>query len=149
MDTQEKYDLIARNLQEVVGEQNLFEILAERDLKVYWGTAPTGKPHVAYFLPMIKVADFLKAGCEVTILFADIHAYLDNQKAPWNLLEHRTEYYEFIIKEMLKSIGVPLDKLEFVRGTDFQLGNEYSLDMYRLTTMASVKDAKKAGALGF
>jgi hypothetical protein len=26
------------------------------------------------------VADFLKAGCEVTILFADLHAFLDNMK---------------------------------------------------------------------
>lgn len=41
------------------------EILKERELKVYWGTATTGKPHVAYFVPMSKIADFLKAGCEV------------------------------------------------------------------------------------
>jgi tyrosyl-tRNA synthetase len=146
MDAQKKYDLIARNLQEVVGEQGLFEILAERDLKVYWGTAPTGKPHVAYFLPMIKVADFLKAGCEVTILFADIHAYLDNQKAPWNLLRHRREYYEFVIKEMLKSIDVPLDKLKFVVGSEYQLGNEYCLDVFRMSALSSVRDTKRAGA---
>lgn len=40
-------------------------ILKERELKIYWGTATTGKPHVAYFVPMSKIADFLKAGCEV------------------------------------------------------------------------------------
>ena len=74
-------------LQEVLGEEKLKEILKERELKVYWGTATTGKPHVAYFVPMSKITDFLKAGCEVTILFADLHAYLDNMKAPWELLE--------------------------------------------------------------
>ncbi|CAF4512097.1 unnamed protein product, partial [Rotaria magnacalcarata] len=42
-------------------------------------------------------------------------------KAPWKLLALRTEYYRCIIKSMLKSIGVPLDKLKFIRGTDFQL----------------------------
>ena len=42
-------------------------------------------------------------------------------KAPWELLAHRTSYYEHIIKAMLKAIGVPLDKLKFVRGTDYQL----------------------------
>jgi tyrosyl-tRNA synthetase len=146
MNVMDKYNLITKNLQEVVGDDEIMEILKERDLKVYWGTAPTGKPHVAYFVPIVKIADMLKAGCNVKILFADLHAYLDNQKAPWNLLEHRTDYYEFVIKEMLKSIEVPLDKLEFVRGTDFQLGNEYSLDMYRLATMASTRDTKKAGA---
>lgn len=40
-------------------------VLKERDVKVYWGTATTGKPHVAYFVPMSKIADFLRAGCEV------------------------------------------------------------------------------------
>ncbi len=57
----------------------------------------------------------------MTILFADLHAYLDNMKAPWELLELRVQYYEQIIKAMLESIGVPLDKLKFVKGTDFQL----------------------------
>ena len=33
----------------------------------------------------------LRAGCEVTVLFADLHAYLDNMKAPWELLELRKE----------------------------------------------------------
>jgi tyrosyl-tRNA synthetase len=69
---------------------------------------------------MSKVADFLKAGCEVTILFADLHAYLDNLKAPWSLLALRTKYYEEIIKAMLMSIGVPLDKLKFVKGSEYQ-----------------------------
>ena len=58
---------------------------------------------------------------QVTILFADLHAYLDNMKAPWELLALRTQYYEHVIKSMLKSIGVPLEKLKFVRGTDYQL----------------------------
>lgn len=58
---------------------------------------------------------------QVTILFADLHAYLDNMKAPWELLELRVKYYEQVIKAMLESIGVPLDKLKFVKGTDFQL----------------------------
>ncbi len=58
---------------------------------------------------------------QVTILFADLHAYLDNLKAPWELLSLRTQYYEHIIKAMLESLSVPLDKLKFVRGTDYQL----------------------------
>jgi tyrosyl-tRNA synthetase len=62
---EEKLNLIKRNLQEVLGEDNLKKIIAERDVKIYWGTATTGKPHIAYFVPMIKLADFLKAGCEV------------------------------------------------------------------------------------
>lgn len=95
---------------------------------------------------MSKIADFLRAGCEVTILFADLHAYLDNQKAPWELLKHRTDYYEQIIKQMLLSIGVSIEKLKFTRGTEYQLSREYSLDMYKLTTITTERNAKKAGA---
>lgn len=61
-----KKELITRNLQEHLGEEKLVTILKERDLKIYWGTATTGKPHVAYFVPMSKIADFLRAGCEVS-----------------------------------------------------------------------------------
>lgn len=141
-----KLEFIKRNLQEILGEDKIVEILKDRDLKVYWGTATTGKPHVAYFVPMSKIADFLKAGCEVTILFADLHAYLDNMKAPWELLELRAQYYEAVIKAMLQSIGVPLEKLKFVKGSDYQLSREYTLDVYRLASMVTEHDAKKAGA---
>jgi len=143
---EEKKALISRNLQEVLGEDRIDEILKTRDLKIYWGTATTGKPHIAYFVPMSKVADFLSAGCEVTILFADLHAYLDNMKAPWELLKLRTEYYEHVIKAMLSSIGVPLDKLRFVKGTDYQLSKEYTLDVYRMSSIVTEHDARKAGA---
>lgn len=83
---------------------------------------------------------------QVTILFADLHAYLDNMKAPWSLLEYRTKYYEAVIKAMLQSIGVPLEKLKFVQGTSYQLSREYSLDVYRLSSVVTQHDAKKAGA---
>merc|ERR1719312_2130524 len=142
----EKKDLMKRNLQEVLGEDRIEEVLKTRDLKIYWGTATTGKPHIAYFVPMSKIADFLTAGCEVTILFADLHAYLDNMKAPWELLKLRTEYYEHAIKAMLKSIGVSVEKLRFVKGTDYQLSKEYTLDVYRLSSLVTEHDARKAGA---
>merc|ERR1711878_200555 len=113
----EKKALITRNLQEVLGDDRIDKVLETRDIKIYWGTATTGKPHIAYFVPMSKIADFLRAGCEVQILFADLHAYLDNMKSPWEVIDHRVKYYEKCITSMLESIGVPLDKLKFVRGT--------------------------------
>merc|ERR1711935_309338 len=146
MSKAEKKALIVRNLQEVLGDDRIDKVLAERDLKIYWGTATTGKPHIAYFVAMSKIADFLNAGCEVTILFADLHAYLDNMKAPWELLKLRTEYYEHVIKAMLSSIGVSVEKLRFVKGTDYQLSKEYTLDVYRLSSIVTEHDARKAGA---
>ncbi|KAI8998148.1 tRNA synthetases class I-domain-containing protein [Gaertneriomyces semiglobifer] len=146
MTAEEKYALINRNLQEVLGAEQIKKILQERDLKVYWGTAPTGRPHIGYFVPMTKIADLLQAGCHVKILLANLHAYLDNMKAPWDRLEHRTKYYEATIKAMLSSIGVPLDKLEFIVGTSYQLTEKYSLDVYKMLAITTEHDAKKAGA---
>jgi tyrosyl-tRNA synthetase len=146
MTPEEKHQLVTRGLQEVLGDDRLKTIMAERDLNVYWGTAPTGRPHIGYFVPMVKLADFLRAGCHVTVLFADIHAYLDNMKAPWDLLKLRSIYYEDVIKGILKSIGVPIEKLRFVKGSDFQLEKDYMLEVLRLSCMVTQHDARKAGA---
>jgi len=144
----EKLTIIKRNLAEVCKEELMKKVLVEekRDVKIYWGTATTGKPHVGYFVPMLKIADFLRAGCEVTILFADIHGYLDNMKSSFELLALRTQYYKAMICALLESVGVALDKLKFRTGREFQLTPEYTLDLLRLTTVTSQDQAKKAGA---
>jgi len=144
--TQEKIELITRDLQEITGLEKLEEIMGERPLKIYWGTATTGKPHLGYFVPVIKIGEFLNAGCEVTILWADLHAFLDSMKSTWELLEARTKVYELMITGMLERMQVPLDKLIFVRGTDFQLGKEYSLDVYRMAAITTLRNAQKAGS---
>ncbi|KAH9385408.1 tyrosyl-tRNA synthetase [Nematocida major] len=143
---EQKHRLITRGLEEILGKEKLLQVLKERDLRVYWGTAPTGKPHIGYFIPIAKIADFLRAGCEVTVLIADLHAALDNLKAPLELIEKRSAYYEVVIKAMLVSAGAPIEKIRFVRGTDYQYTREYVLDMHRLSTMVSVNDARRAGA---
>lgn len=146
MNFDEKIQLITRGLKEVLQRETLESILKVRNLRIYWGTATTGRPHVAYFVPMAKIADFLKAGCEVTILLADLHGYLDSQKAPWELLDARTNYYQRLIVSMLKSIKVPIDKLKFVRGTEFELTANFSNDLFRLISQTTLHDARKAGA---
>ena len=96
-----KFNLIVDGLQEVIGEKELINILKERNLRLYWGTATTGKPHIGYLMPLLKICHFLKADCEVTILFADLHAFLDSMKSTWEQLKFRTQYYEEIIKKIL------------------------------------------------
>ncbi|ORZ37211.1 tyrosyl-tRNA synthetase [Catenaria anguillulae PL171] len=143
----QKVDLITRNLQESLGVDIIRNVLAERDLKLYWGTAPTGKPHIGYFVPMVKLADFLAAGCHVTVLFANLHAFLDNMKAPWEQLQARTKYYEHLIKAVLTSVGVPIDKLRFVVGTDYQLTEKYNLDAYKLAAMLTTDNPLLSGLI--
>ncbi|KAH6879691.1 tyrosyl-tRNA synthetase [Coprinopsis sp. MPI-PUGE-AT-0042] len=144
---EEKFELITRRLQEVLGADLIKGILAEgRHPKCYWGTAPTGRPHIGYFVPLTKISDFLRAGVEVTILLADVHAFLDNMKAPLELVAHRTKYYEFIVRAVLESLNIPTEKLRFVTGSSYQLSKEFNMDNYRLCATVSEHDAKKAGA---
>lgn len=144
--TQEKIELITRDLQEVIGLESIEQIVEKRPLKIYWGTATTGKPHLGYFVPVIKIGEFLKAGCDVTILWADLHAFLDSMKSSWELLEARTKVYELILKAVLERMQVPIDKLHFVRGTEYQLGREYTLDVYRISALTTLRNAQKAGS---
>ncbi|ODV63408.1 tyrosine--tRNA ligase TYS1 [Ascoidea rubescens DSM 1968] len=145
---QEAYELITKNLQEILNPQIIKNVLEveKRPLKIYWGTAPTGRPHCGYFVPMTKLAHFLKAGCEVIVLLADLHAFLDNMKATLETVGYRAKYYECIVKSILKSINVPIEKLKFVVGSSYQLTPDYTLDIFRLSNVVSQNDAKRAGA---
>ncbi|KAJ9659031.1 Tyrosine--tRNA ligase cytoplasmic [Coniosporium apollinis] len=145
---EEKTRLLKKNLQEWLGWDIIQNVLekGERPLSIYWGTATTGRPHCGYFVPMLKIAEFLKAGCHVKILLADIHGFLDNLKAPIELVEFRAKYYKYVITALLRAVNVPIDKLEFVLGSSYQLSKEYTMDLFRLSSVVTEHDAKKAGA---
>jgi tyrosyl-tRNA synthetase len=145
MTPEERYELITRNLQEVIGEDELKEKLkSKKEFSVYWGTMPTGSISIAYFFPMLKIADLLKAGCRVKILIADLHAALDS--VPWEDLEKRYKYYKGAVETILKTIGVPLSKLEFVKGSELQLSKDFLYDLLKMSTFASSHDSKKAAS---
>lgn len=55
-------------------------------------------------------------------------------------------YYSYLLKAVFTSLGVPTDKLEFVTGSSYQLSKEYTLDVYRLHSMATNRAAEHAGA---
>lgn len=167
MNVQERLNLVKRNTDEIIGEEELKELLdskrkaeivrfrdkiykltgilrKKKKPVVYWGTATTGRPHAGYFLPMLKIADLLKAGFKVKILLADLHAALDN--VPWNILEKRYEYYAKVIPMMIMSIGVNVKDLQIIKGSDFQLKPDYMFDVLRMSSFVSVHDANKASS---
>lgn len=145
MDVEEKFELIKRNTEEIITEGELKKLLKEKKQPVvYWGTAPTGRPHIGYLFPALKMADLIKAGFKLKILLADIHAALDN--VPWSILEKRYEYYKKIIPLLLQAIGVNTENVEFVKGSDFQLGDKYVFDVLKMSSFVSVRDANKAAS---
>jgi tyrosyl-tRNA synthetase len=143
----QQMELICSNLQEVLNKEIMEAVMKKGEpLKIYWGTATTGRPHCGYFVPVLKLAQFLQAGCHIKILLADIHGFLDNLKAPIELVKFRADYYRYVITSLLKAVRVPIDKLEFVLGSSYQLTAEYTMDLFRLSSVVTEHDAKKAGA---
>lgn len=145
MDIDKRFELIKRNTEEIVTESELRELLKKKEKPVvYLGTAITGRPHVAYFLWVLKLSDFLKAGFKVKILLADLHGAMDG--TPWVVLDKRYDYYEKIIPLMFGAIGVDIKNLEFVKGSEFELKPEYMYDVLQISSLASTHDLKKAAS---
>ncbi len=147
MDVEQKLNLIKRNTEEILTEEELAEILeAKPKPVVYLGYAPTGRPHIGYMIPAMKIKDFVDAGLTVKILLADLHAHLDNTKSPMELLDKRVEFYKTELTALYQSLGADVGKIEFIKGSDYQLSKEYSLDLYRLAAQVSAERAKHAAA---
>lgn len=70
------------------------------------------------------------------------HGFLESLKAPLQLVEYRSKFYQFTIAAILESVGVSTEKLQFVLGSSFQKSPEYIMDVYKLTYLVSEHEAK-------
>ncbi|MFO7793123.1 MAG: tyrosine--tRNA ligase [Candidatus Saliniplasma sp.] len=147
MKLEERSDLIKRKVDEVVTDEELKELLEQKNKPVaYIGDAPTGKMHTGHFITHRKISDFLRAGFVFKVLLADIHAHLDDLKSPFELLEARSEYYEECIKGMMDATGVDWSDLEFVKGSSFELEEEYTLEVLKLAADTTLNRCQRAAA---
>ena len=145
MNLKKQLELIKRNTQEIISEEELRDLLKKKkNPVVYLGWSITGSPHVGYYVPVLKLADFLNAGFKVKLLLADIHGALDN--TPWEVLEKRYKYYAKTIPLMFESIGANIDRFEIVKGSDFQLKKAYVQDILKLSTITSINEAKRSAS---
>lgn len=147
MSPEDRRELVLRNLAEVVTEDEVTSVLeAERTPRVYIGYAPTGEMHIGHYTTIRKLADFLNAGMDVTVLIADLHAHLDDEKSPFDLLDARSRYYRLAIEAMIDAAGADADAVSFVRGSEFELDEPYTLDLYRLAADTTISRAQRAGS---
>jgi len=146
MDTAERVDLVTRHTAEVVTEAELAERLEGGSPSAYIGYAPTGEMHIGHFTTMRKLADLQAAGVDVTVLIADLHAHLDDEKSPFDLLDSRSTYYRIAIEAMMDAAGADPTAVTFVRGTDFQLDAEYTLDLYRMAAETTLARTRRAAS---
>jgi len=135
----EKLELIKKDTEEIVTNGELRELLEKKKRPVsYCGIAPTGPPHIGYYRAIAKQIDLIEAGFRHKLLIADLHAYLDDRKAPWDELDVRTKIYE----KCLKLFG--LNGAEFVKGSDFQANKKYFLDVLKMSGIDTTSRAERA-----
>ena len=143
MDLEDRFDLIKRNTSEIITEDNLKNLLSSgKPLSVYIGRAPTGSIHLGHLVALGKLFDFERAGIKPKILIADLHAALDDLKSKWEELDKRVHYTKKCIELAFDWERTP----EFVRGSDFQLGQAYVSDVLRLSTITTVEKALHAAS---
>lgn len=147
MNTAEKAHLVSRFTKEVIQESELPELFEmDRPPRAYIGYAPTGQMHIGHFTTIRKLVDFIDAGIEVTVLIADLHAHLDDQKTPVDLLEARSDYYEAAVIAMLEAAGGDPRAVEFVRGSEYQLEPPYTRELYEMLAETTVARSQRAGS---
>ena len=147
MTPEERSEGVLRHTEEVVTEDELSALFErEEPPSVYIGYAPTGEMHIGHFTTIRKLVDFLDAGCDVTVLIADLHAHLDAEKSPFDLLEARSRYYREAIEAMIAAAGGNPDDLRFIQGTEFELEAPYTLELYRLAATTTTTRAQRAGS---
>ena len=142
-----KLELIKRNTQEIISEAELKKLLqSKKKPTAYVGYAPTGRIHIGYLFPLNKIVDFQKAGIEVTVLVADLHAYLDDRKTPWQKLRYRAEVYQKTIQSAIKVLGGDPRKIRFVIGSSFQLKANYFTPVLQMAGDITLARAKRAAS---
>ncbi len=146
MNKKERFDLIKRNTEEIVKEDELKEVFDKDDPVAYIGYAPTGFMHTGHMVPVFKIADFLKAGFKFKFLLANLHAYLDDEKSPWKLLDARAECYKHCVLGLMEGFGIEEKDIEFVKGTDFELEEDYFLNVLQMMGDVTINRAERAAS---
>jgi tyrosyl-tRNA synthetase len=136
----DRLELIKRNVQEIVTEEELEELLNKQEApRAYVGYEPSGKIHMGHVLTVNKLIDLQKTGFKITVLLADVHAYL-NRKGTLEEVRKIADYN----RRCFIALGLDEEKTDFVYGSDFQLGAEYMLNVLKLSRAVTLNRARRS-----
>lgn len=141
MSNEERFNLLARNTEEIVTAEELKHILATNPSpKAYIGFEPSGLVHLGWALVAHKIKDLVDAGFSVNIFFADWHAYI-NDKLGGDIERIRicAEY----MKDCFEALGVPRDKVKFVLASEIMDMRYWEMLMKvgKVTSLSRIKRA--------
>lgn len=128
MDLNEKLELIGRNTTEVIGEEELKELLKNNEkIKHYIGFEISGKIHLGTgLMTMLKIKDFMSAGIDCNVFLADWHTWINDKLGgnPDIIKKVAVGYFKEGMIASLKCVGGDAKKLKFILGTDLYHNND-------------------------
>ncbi len=133
----DSYTLTTRNTVEVVTGEELKNLLDKPVKRVYAGYEPSGEIHLGHLVTINKLIDLKNAGFEVTVLLADLHAFL-NRKGTMEEVRKLAEYN----KKCFEGLG--LTDIRYVLGSDLQLSREYQLLVHELSQVVTLNRARRS-----
>lgn len=127
MEIQKKINLITRNLDEVLTEDELRHLLeTDTPLQHYIGFELSGQLHIGSgLITSMKIKDFLDAGAKSIIWLADWHSWI-NDKLGGDMHIIQTvgvEYFKHAFRASMIAVGGNPDKLTFKTGTELYTNN--------------------------
>src|SRR3989344_1147073 len=116
MTNDEKFDLITKNLEEVLTSEELKHLIdSGTPLKHYICFEISGKLHLGYLFTLMKIKDLQDAGAETVIWLADLHSAI-NDKLDGDLETIKrmgNEYFIEAMKALFTCIDGDPEKLVF------------------------------------
>lgn len=138
MNIEEKIELIQEGTLEIIELEELKQKLEKENPIAYTGYEPSGKIHLGHAVTIMKLKQLQKLGFKIKILLADYHAFL-NGKGTVEEIAETAEYN----KRCFQGLGLA-DDTEYILGSSFQTGSEYTNDVYQLATITTLKRAKRS-----
>ncbi|MCL7413322.1 MAG: tyrosine--tRNA ligase [ANME-2 cluster archaeon] len=136
----DRLSLIKRNTEEIVTHEELETLLGSKEAPAaYVGYEPSGKIHMGHVLTVNKLIDLQHAGFKVTVLLADVHAYL-NEKGTMEEVRKIADFN----RECFIALGLDEDKTNYVYGSDYQLEPDYMLNVLKLARATTLNRAKRS-----
>src|SRR5262249_24308231 len=146
-DVATRVTLITRNLEEVIGADELPGLLSQGlALRHYIGLEISGKLHLGTgIVCMKKIRDLQRAGVRCTIFLADCATWI-NDKLGGNREAIRTMangYFKKLLMASLAAVGGYPHDLDFVLGTDLYHNNDdywaQLIEVCKYTTLARIE----------
>ncbi|MFT4304262.1 MAG: tyrosine--tRNA ligase [Candidatus Woesearchaeota archaeon] len=137
METNEKLELIKQVGEEIIGEEELIELLnSNKEIIAYDGFEPSGRIHIAQgVLRAINVNKLTKAGIKFKFWVADWFALMNN-KLDGDLDKIKITGRYFI--EVWKACGMDMENVEFLWASDVMNDSDYWLKVVNIARANTV-----------